>query len=625
MPLYSNSPLGIVFSSSSDAKNLIPNYIISASESNIRSIFSDKDTFSFNPFSTSDKTFNNKDGGSDIKTLSIIKYTEDIPAMKLKYSDFAFLKNLGVYPNNRLIVARRYDSPVADDLTTLPKTISPISTLVSWVPDNTDFISTEFGEEWDNSEASFRGILNDLGKDTMVGDNKDKILGDFLGGGGGIIPLPGFTEGLQYEVFKQLGMSDLDASNIPYGNPNLIRESKKRRTLDKEKEGSGLKCKFKIEMIVEYEQKFINGVDPTTVYYDIIANALTFGTSESQFQFKKGDNVSEFSAFIDKIGSGDPAKLKEALLQFITAVSDALGQIGKNILSGIENAKNQIIPKDDKEAKQIRDDADEAEKVKKNDALSSVANYLSTIGSKIVQGLVNKYKIRLLGVVNSLTGTPSTPWHVTVGNPRRPIFSSGDMLVESVTITFGKVLAFNDLPSSLKLKFELASARNLGSQEIFTKFNCGKERTYVKLRKSNVESDFVIGDAEYNKALGDQKIKRIYKNAIVTTESMADPTKRKEEASKVGSEQFPNSINKLKSVKYDADSNGQVYAKVNIVLKDAAGNLKKGGTITEFQSDGVVKITDEKNVRRAIGVWIPNQDGSVDFKSNDPEYGDIKI
>jgi len=468
MPMYSSSPLGLTLWSQTTDRPTVGQYNIVGNT--FSSLFSNvNNAFQFGI---------NSRYNSDIKTSSIISYSETIPAMKLKASDFAYLKNLGVYPNNRLIIARRFDSGVNDDLTTLNATpegkdVTPISTLISWVPDNSDFISTEFGEEWTDSEASFKNVLNDIGNNILVGDNKGGQLGNMLAGGGGAVPLPGFTEGLQYEIFKKLGMTDLDAANLPLGNPNLIRESKRRKTLDKEEKGSGLKCKFKIEMVVEYEQKFINGVDPTIVYYDIIANALTFGTSESKFQFR-GDFINpQFNKFLNDIGSGDPARLKSALLDFVSKLAAAIKEVGNKIIE----------------------------------------DPLVTIATKIVAGLVSKYKLRILGVVNSLTGSPSAPWHVTVGNPRRPIFSSGDMLVEEVSLTMGKLLSFNDLPSSIKLKLTLTSARNIGAQEIYKKFNCGRERTYIKLKRSFVESDVLFTPDQLESSDAKTRISTLSQNA----------------------------------------------------------------------------------------------------------------
>ena len=90
--------------------------------------------------------------------------------------------------------------------------------------------------------------------------------------------------------------------------------------------------------------------------------------------------------------------------------------------------------------------------------------------------------------MNALTGLPSTPWHITIGNPKKPLFTSGDMVMDNVKLTLGPILSYNDLPSTIKAEFTLKSARNLGAQEIFRKFNSGIGRSYKKMDLSYVES-----------------------------------------------------------------------------------------------------------------------------------------
>ena len=83
----------------------------------------------------------------------------------------------------------------------------------------------------------------------------------------------------------------------------------------------------------------------------------------------------------------------------------------------------------------------------------------------------------MLGVIASMTGGPSTPWHITIGNPLRPIFCSGDMYVTDVQIKMGPQLSFNDLPTHISAQIRIKPARNLGLQEIHRKFQCGTLRT----------------------------------------------------------------------------------------------------------------------------------------------------
>ena len=50
---------------------------------------------------------------------------------------------------------------------------------------------------------------------------------------------------------------------------------------------------------------------------------------------------------------------------------------------------------------------------------------LINIGESVIKAAVMKYRVEVMGIVNALTGNPSTPWHITIGNPMRPVFCSG--------------------------------------------------------------------------------------------------------------------------------------------------------------------------------------------------------
>ena len=116
--------------------------------------------------------------------------------------------------------------------------------------------------------------------------------------------------------------------------------------------------------------------------------------------------------------------------------------------------------------------------------------------SKSIRATTEKYKIELIGVANALSGAPSTPWHITLGNPLRPVFCAGDMYTDDLTLTLGPHLAFNDLPVTFRVEFTLTNARPLGLQEILSKFNTGHLRT-VNIRKDSTEFLGQIGKAPY--------------------------------------------------------------------------------------------------------------------------------
>ena len=498
-----SSPLGLVMYAKNNTLVSIGVYDYGSASNLLKSLFSRQDddhNYEFDYDVENSSTY-------EMSTESIIKYSEQNPLMKLKYADFAYLKNLGVYPNNRLMIARRFPGPVGDDLVNFDgsrsPTSAPLATLVSWVPDNQDFFDVTFGENWEDADTSFEDILNDASenRDLLSGDNEGKRLGTFLSKGLNAIPLRGWSEGLQYQIFREFGLTDRDASDLPTGNPNLIRSAKQRKIAPKKGRFEGMTTKVSVKMVVEYEQKFISNVDPTGVYYDIVANALNFGTSNSKFMFnREALNPGRFTQFLDNLGSGDPKRVMQALRDFLDslkkaliAVKDAIIAVWTEIKQTAEKAAG-AFNKAAAEGKPLEGAKDAAGVV-----VEEVKNSLFNVLVDVVAGVISKYKVRLIGVLNSLTGAASTPWHVTIGNPRRPIFSSGDMLVEDVTVTFGKLLAFNDLPSSVKIEFTLTNARALGRQEIFRKLNCGRGRSYKQIRLDLVSTDATIEELESKK------------------------------------------------------------------------------------------------------------------------------
>lgn len=409
-----------------------------------------------------------KDGIYDTSITSLVTYFNQFPSMKLDYADFAYLKNIGVYPNNRLIIARRFGGGVSNDLTAVSS--SPLATLISWVGEEEDFISVKYNEEWTGAEADFESVLNDIGEDVKASQDQGSGLGSLAKRAFDVLPLPGFMEGLQYQVMKNMGLTDAGIGNSPLGNPNMIASAMRRKTVDFKQGDSGLTAKFSVKMTVEYEQKFINGIDPTLVYMDIIQNALTFGTSDSAFKYSSAFGTGATNIIRDLI-SGDIGAIFKALAGFVSSLLSAIGKL-------IDDFVDILITPEGKDTKEP-----DEKKLKVDIKAFLKEAFASTVGH-----VISKYKVRLVGIANALTGSPSTPWHLTIGNPKKPLFSSGDMLCTDVTLTLGKVLAFNDLPSSIKLELNFTSARDLGAQEIFNRFNTGRGRSYVRLNKSFVEA-----------------------------------------------------------------------------------------------------------------------------------------
>jgi hypothetical protein len=450
------------------------------------------------------KTLHNNDV-YDISVLNIIEHLAGT-AGSLKMADFAYLKDLGVFPNNRLMIARRFGGPIGDNVIA-PKSrdtkgrineYGPLATLISWLPVESDFLNITFGEKWTDAEADFKDLLNRIGGDIQARGSSSA--GAIMESVGNAIPLPGFTEIFQRKFLEKMGIFDEGAgSTIPSGNPNLIKEAKRRTTIGYETAGSGLSCAVEIQMDCEYELKFISGIDPTIVWMDILGMILRFGTSPSD-TYGLGKNLggkvagwlkNPYALVIEVVG-----KLHSALSDLANTLSteiEAAFDKGHDLIYGTaeENAEKAKL-KDDPDALTAYETKKQEENEQKalevaQEAGKKFVKFITNFIATALSGLAKKYRVEIMGIVNALSGLPSTPWHITVGNPLRPVFCAGDMYTTSVKITLGPNLAFNDLPSSIKVSFALANARPWGLQEIMAKFNSGYLRT-VDVQKSFYET-----------------------------------------------------------------------------------------------------------------------------------------
>jgi hypothetical protein len=448
---------------------------------------------------------------NDVYDTSVLNLIEKLAPTKgaLKPADFAYLKDLGVYPNNRLMICRRFMTPTGDNIMVnnirdgKARDVSSLGTMISWIPEGDNFLSITFGEVWEEAKADFTGILNSLGDDFGKSG-----LGDKAAAGGLALPLPGFTEIFQRMFLERFGLLDKGSgAGIPAGNPNLIKEAKVRTTVPYGAAGSGLATTVSIVMVCEYELKFISGIDPTIVWMDILGTITRFGTSNSSNYGLSGGVASRLAKW-----ARNPSSL---LTDVISAVVDIIKDVKDEVLKGLKKIRDAAISAA-ASAKKAADEKDSAaeEKEKKEKAgeeiveedpqvttqkmankaakavfdAGSVALNLLTDGiKKTITGSIYKYRVQVMGIVAALTGNPSTPWHLTIGNPLRPVFCSGDMLVKSTTLKLGPILAFNDLPSSITAEFTIENARPWGMQEIMAKFNSGYLRT-VDIQKTYFET-----------------------------------------------------------------------------------------------------------------------------------------
>jgi len=458
-------------------------------------------------------------------------------SMELKAADFAYLKDLGVYPINRLIILRRFRDGVV-----VPNNLSlfnekPISTVIGWVKydeSNKEMFSFNFNEKWTETTETLDKVIQRIMKEQF--NIKTEMF----------LPVPAWSQGFLFGMLNKMGLTDYTSTNVPTGDPNVLRTSMMR-----EVENQGLLSELKITFETSYEQKYIDGIDPSLAIQDIITNLTRMGTSDMKFilngdsqAFKNlfgavlmggngGDTVNAWikvgktliSNFMDAVSSFFKENI-EPVMKTITdsaetqnslnhsglstqetkygysrsagqSDEDRIGLIQQNIKS---NPKSDKVPGWNKEIEVIQQNI----KTKKDPSVSSIESTNSIYKSvsqdigvfvpliknlleTVLSGTIYKYRWPLIGSIGVMSGLSTTPWHLTVGNPFSPILNMSNIIVNNVDLKPSNEMGFNDMPKRIDVTIDIKMGRSIGASEINKMFNNQYGRIYTKNRSSSDE------------------------------------------------------------------------------------------------------------------------------------------
>jgi hypothetical protein len=417
---------------------------------------------------------------SQVSPSSLISWSKKHPGLQLRPHDFAYLKNLNVYPVNRMVVLRRFPGVAQDDL--LDWTGGPASsTVVGFLkPDDDSPFQINFAEEWEPSVK--KGLID--------------VINDIIGIKESSGKLPTFegSSNLEQSIMTNLGnaLGITTSTRNPLGNPNIIHEAAIRKT-----NYEGLRSGFTITVNTEYEYKYIGGIDGHVAMLDLLSNCVRMGTSDAQFVVNgEGGFAKTASKIVTLLKAGDLATLGVMLIQGLkSALSSVQKEITGYLRERAEDVKERTEKQLDAERAALENQGREISAVDKVEAIGTavvqegreeasraINGFIKTAG-KLISTTIYKYEWPLKGAMAAMSGTYSAPWHVSMGNPKAPWLSIGNLIISDVQIDIGNTLAFDDTPSSFKVKFVLKPGRNLGGQEIMRMFNVGKGRTYMEVNE----------------------------------------------------------------------------------------------------------------------------------------------
>lgn len=442
--------------------------------------------------------------------ISLIRYfnSQQTKALRLKAADFAYLKDLGVYPINRLWILRRFpdNAIVPNNLLSWGKSVEPISTVIGWVKpkDDGDFLTISFNETWTDQTETLDRVIGSVLKDMGI-SQPDKILS-----------VPGWSQGLLWGMLNSMGLTDsYDYDTVPSGDPNVLRKAKMREYLTQ-----SLESDLKVTLETSYEQKYINGVDPGMAMMDILSNLFKMGTSEQKFMLGNSPALQKFIGAVNsssKEGKDNFIAFIQAMVSaFINGVNDFINKMTKASGGGGGDAElGEGEEKDvDGEQKSQGDNTDGAgggggflSPLATAGSLiasagSTLNNVFDNLATTYLAGTVYKMRWPLKSSIAMMCGINSTPWHLTIGNPYSPIINIGNIHVRGVDVKLSDELGFNDMPARINVGIDASLGRPLGRSELERMLNNGYKRVYAKASLDAIEASNKSSSSEINATVG---------------------------------------------------------------------------------------------------------------------------
>ena len=400
-------------------------------------------------------------GGACISELGVAKY---------RYIDFMFCRDLGKIPNNHLLTLRKFTRPVGDNINTrLPKSDTPynfnqsmdVGRLVTWFGngDNKleDIIKYNYVATFKQLDSKIQPV------DSQEDEESTGIIGKMVN-----TINPRYNQAMSqgrtgaHNFISQLGGRYLSTSFANFGRGGQYERH----------DIFGMYDHHKV-----YEPK--NTIQSTHVYEGKLTFSQEF-TIKFSYKLRAYDNINPRAAFLDLIGNilavtyrsgtfwggsrmfrgAPPNKVGTAKVNaFLDRTFDTLGGIGNNLLSGnldIGGTLGSIWGA----VKQIASDAfNTAKSLALGNTSTKGKSPLQVIGAIVkhtglwsgVQGMIKNGLGRpaVYALDSLLTGDNVGLWHLTIGNPRNPIMSIGNLIIDKSEITQSGPLGLDDFPTDL--------------------------------------------------------------------------------------------------------------------------------------------------------------------------------
>lgn len=416
-----------------------------------------------------------------IRTLCALSKEKNSPLgmERFKYADFMYCKDLGKVSNNHLIVLRKFAHPVPDHIGkgTTPqmwgddkgwnwKIEGDVGRLVTWfdTDDNKleDIAKFSLGATWKELQAEIEpkdstadnpnsGILGMISNSLNPAYNK--AVGEGQAGNHSLLTWlglrihPGVTQGIgQNNVL----LSNYDTYKV-YTPQNTIQSNHIY-------EGK-IQFSHEFSLTFNYELRGYDNINPRSAFLDLMGNI--FEVTGRRGKFWGGDRKvigpeQDLSTYnmVDKFINQKFDEIPGFLASFKNggnSFSKILGQLGsfaQDVLGSVTDAAKSIIKGKGKE-------------IAANLAENVGALISGTASAEAVKGLLKNAlgRPQLYAWHSLVRGDDVGLWHVTVGNPKNPILSIGNLIMTNAEVSQYGPLGLDDFPTGLKVTVSLKHPR----------------------------------------------------------------------------------------------------------------------------------------------------------------------
>ena len=453
------------------------------------------------------------------------------------YSDFMYCKHLGKVSNNHLITLRRFPLPVDDyigangetddeRMKRTAKNAACIGCMVTWMGvsgnDMSGILKYSYKMPFKEETAEFQDKKADADQNTKFLNNMFSVFDkeyqkQYQEGFAGEAANEAFNS-----AFDHLGIKTLKLGEPPYKSADYtdFRDRGKvygpidsiRATYIRSDEG--LTFDQNITLTFDYELKSYNGINGKQAMLDLISNILNVTYTTGTFW---GGGYKGYASHQSNIFANlEIFKARGGFTNFVDAFSNDVTKISDNV-------KNAF---------------------KGKDIWETLKGFANNLGGMIMSGMLNSLGRPQKAMYNALLSpAPIGFWHITIGNPKRPIMSIGNMIITDCAIEHYGPLGIDDFPTGLKVTMSLTRGKPRDLRDIEKLYMQGTDRIYS--------------------SMGD-KVFDMYKNAELYKASRTNPSTY-EPMTNVAKIQLPTDTKSKPTITIDN------YEKINKTMKKYFG------------------------------------------------------